>query len=671
MRVRTLTEGACVCLLCAANATAQNLITNGDFDRGDLSGWSIAGGGVPQTTIAFDGSVGNPAGSALLDRVTSLSVDNKDILYQVIPVTPGQQYKISADWKGDLYNGGTGRNWAEVMVRFVSSGAPIPDGTQFLDSWIQYKKASDGGPHQPPATGWDWESVLLSPEGGPADGIYTATDAYMVLGFNLGGRDVTSNNTQPGYYHMDNVSATPYPPTTQPMFTNITPSGAHVVLEGTNGPPRGAYQVRRSPDVTLPRSLWMDRGLDTFAPNGDFTFADIPSVDAANFYQLEVVSLVGAPEITVEPKGSAALVGQTVNFSVTAEGAPPLHYQWYYNTNTVLAGETNADLALIDVQLADAGMYSVSVSNLFGLTDSVFAELSVSSNPGVAVPDGYATRNGGTTGGGDAAPITVSTASAFRSAVDNNTPAVIVVDGRLDVGSVDIGSNKSIMGADTNSGLYGGTIGVEGSNYIFQDLTFGPSGNGGDVMEISGASNVFITRCTFHDSDDELCSVVRQADFVTISWSKFYFDSPDSHSYAHLIGNGDDVTEDRGKLHVTLHHNWYAEGIRGRMPRVRFGHVHIYNNFYNSTGNGYCIGVGFECHIRVENSHFQAVNRPWADYGGSSNGEIGWSDLKFSSATQPTFMPNTFPVFTPPYAFTPDPVDDVKTLVVHGAGNVP
>ncbi|MCE5185944.1 MAG: hypothetical protein LLF76_07445 [Planctomycetaceae bacterium] len=290
--------------------------------------------------------------------------------------------------------------------------------------------------------------------------------------------------------------------------------------------------------------------------------------------------------------------------------------------------------------------------------------------PLVAIPDGYATQNGGTTGGGSAVPVTVSTASAFLSAVGNNNPAVIVVEGRLEVGNVDIGSNKTIIGADTSSGLYGGVIRVQGTNCIFQNLTIGPAS--GDTFEVSGATNVFIHKCEFFDSTDELCSIVRQADYVTVSWCKFYFNNPNSHSYAHLIGNGDDVTADRGKLHVTLHHNWYAEGVRGRMPRVRFGYVHIYNNYYNSPSNGYCIGIGFECHIRVEHSHFDSINNPWADYGGVTNGGFGWADLKFEGCSQPTFVPNTFPVFTPPYAYSMDPVNNVKGLLtdpLYGAGN--
>jgi hypothetical protein len=216
--------------------------------------------------------------------------------------------------------------------------------------------------------------------------------------------------------------------------------------------------------------------------------------------------------------------------------------------------------------------------------------------------------------------------------------------------------------------LGGGTIRLQGTNYIVQNLTIGPAE--GDVLEVSGATNVFITKCNFHDAGDEILSIVRQADYVTVSWCKFYFDNPHGHAFCHLIGNGDDVTADRGKLHVTMHHNWYSYGIAGRQPRVRYGHVHIYNNYYNSVGSGYCIGVGYECHIRVENAYFEGVSNPWADYGGVDNGEIGWNNLKFVNSSQPTFVGNSFPVFNLPYAYVADPVDSIKHIVTSKAGNV-
>ncbi len=286
----------------------------------------------------------------------------------------------------------------------------------------------------------------------------------------------------------------------------------------------------------------------------------------------------------------------------------------------------------------------------------------------VFAPDGFAAAQG-TTGGGNATPVTVSSASAFRSAISGSSSKVVIVNGNINLGgNVSIGSNTTLIGATTSSGLYGGTVQIRGSNYIIQNLSFGPAGD--DVMEISGATRVFITKCEFHDSTDELCSIVRQADYVTISWSRFYFNSPDSHSFAHLIGNGDGVTADRGRLHVTLHHNWYDNGVRGRQPRVRFGQVHLYNNYFNSNNTDYCIGVGVEANIRIENSHFDNVEDPWADYGGAGNGVMGWSGLLFEGSSQPGFISNSYPAFSVPYSFSPDPVNQVESLVRSCAGNV-
>jgi hypothetical protein len=167
--------------------------------------------GVDQTRITYDGSEGNPAGSALLDRITSTAFDNKDLIYQVLEVEVGKQYQVDADWMGDLLNGGTGRNWAETLVSFVDEANVPTQGDDFIDGWIQYKRATDGDPNTPAGGVFDWESILDVPDGGPADGIFTATENRMVFAFNLGGRVQSNNDTQPGFYWVDNASVTLIP----------------------------------------------------------------------------------------------------------------------------------------------------------------------------------------------------------------------------------------------------------------------------------------------------------------------------------------------------------------------------------------------------------------------------------------------------------------------------
>jgi pectate lyase len=294
------------------------------------------------------------------------------------------------------------------------------------------------------------------------------------------------------------------------------------------------------------------------------------------------------------------------------------------------------------------------------------------SHPPIAVPDGFATLNGGTTGGGEAKPVIVTTADEFKKLVADDTPHVIVVQGRIDLGGpIGVGSNKTIIGADYSSGIYGGTVRVRGKNYIFQNLIIGPAK--GDAMEVSGGSNVFVHKCDFIDSTDESLSIVRDSDFVTVSWCKFYFTKTHSHAFGHLIGGRTDRTSDRGKLNVTMHHNWYCEGVRSRAPRVRYGHVHLYNNYYNVPDNNYCIGVGHESNIRLENTHFEGIKSPWKYMDKPGSGTLGWNGLKFVNSSEPTAVPNAYStIFTPPYKYKPDDAGDIAKMLtdpVYGAGN--
>ena len=75
----------------------------------------------------------------------------------------------------------------------------------------------------------------------------------------------------------------------------------------------------------------------------------------------------GAPSISVQPATQAVNVGSGVVLSVTASGSSPLTYQWLFN-GSPLSGDTSSTLSIADVQTANAGNYSVEVSDSFGNT---------------------------------------------------------------------------------------------------------------------------------------------------------------------------------------------------------------------------------------------------------------------------------------------------------------
>jgi hypothetical protein len=90
------------------------------------------------------------------------------------------------------------------------------------------------------------------------------------------------------------------------------------------------------------------------------------------------------PGITTQPFSQAVTTGSNVTFTVAAAGATPLTYHWKKN-GAEIAGATTDMLALSNVQLSDAGIYSVSVSSSAGSVESAQATLSVTSAAGLTI----------------------------------------------------------------------------------------------------------------------------------------------------------------------------------------------------------------------------------------------------------------------------------------------
>jgi outer membrane protein assembly factor BamB len=88
-----------------------------------------------------------------------------------------------------------------------------------------------------------------------------------------------------------------------------------------------------------------------------------------------------APTVTTPPAALAVTAGEAATLTVTAKGSLPLSYQWSFN-GTALAGATAATLALPSTLVANAGSYTVTVTNLAGAITSPAAALTVSpANP--------------------------------------------------------------------------------------------------------------------------------------------------------------------------------------------------------------------------------------------------------------------------------------------------
>ena len=83
-----------------------------------------------------------------------------------------------------------------------------------------------------------------------------------------------------------------------------------------------------------------------------------------------VASLPAPPTISVPPIGETVTANTTISLGVTATGATPLSYQWYFNSATRLATATNTALTLASVTASNAGSYTVVITNAYGSVTS-------------------------------------------------------------------------------------------------------------------------------------------------------------------------------------------------------------------------------------------------------------------------------------------------------------
>jgi len=287
-----------------------------------------------------------------------------------------------------------------------------------------------------------------------------------------------------------------------------------------------------------------------------------------------------------------------------------------------------------------------------------------------------------------------------------------------------IGSNTTIIGIGKKAILRGpwldirGTAGVPDSrtNIIIRNLTLedtfdcfpvwaptdGSLGSWNaayDSISLRDANNIWIDHNTFRDKatvdaiqplhfgvlyqvHDGHMDITNAADLVTVSWNRFL-----THNKGSLIGSSDSAIADRGKLRATFHHNLF-DGIVQRAPRVRFGQVHIYNNYYKIErlpAFQHSWGVGIESAIYAENNFFKTDSSPNATpdqliqrFNGTSIFEAGTQvngtapkhliDLiaAYNAVNDPDLIPTVG--WVPSLFTTIQPTKDVPSAVQNDAG---
>ncbi len=89
-----------------------------------------------------------------------------------------------------------------------------------------------------------------------------------------------------------------------------------------------------------------------------------------------VVDISIPPIVRRQPASTTVVSGGTAAFTVSADGAPPLRYQWYHE-NSPLPEATNHILILSQITPLQAGGYTVTITNSLGSVTSATATLNV------------------------------------------------------------------------------------------------------------------------------------------------------------------------------------------------------------------------------------------------------------------------------------------------------
>jgi pectate lyase len=256
-------------------------------------------------------------------------------------------------------------------------------------------------------------------------------------------------------------------------------------------------------------------------------------------------------------------------------------------------------------------------------------------------------------------------------------------------------SNTSIIGNGSTAKIIHGNLKISGTsssapvdnvvirNVAFEDAfdfftAWDPTDSGGrwnsnyDNVSILYATHVWIDHCTFSDgarTDDQFPSVwaapydgdlyhvqhhdglldmTKSANLITVSYNHLH-----DHDKSMLMGGTDTASltaENPGVLKTTFHHNYFQNLVQ-RKPRVRYGMVHLYNNYFTGSNSvtlyNWLVGItsGQGSKLYIENNVFDISG------GAAASDTIGASVSSGSTLTKCAALSGMSTARCSPYIF--------------------
>lgn len=287
----------------------------------------------------------------------------------------------------------------------------------------------------------------------------------------------------------------------------------------------------------------------------------------------------------------------------------------------------------------------------------------------------------GTTGGGQnvGSATTVSSMSALQSAASGSGSAIVFVQAGTYTGTLNVGSNKTIIGVGPGATIRGNIRFSGSSNVIMRNLavrgntcsSYDDCRAGPDAVGIeNSAHHIWLDHMDIADGEDGNCDITKEADYVTVSYSKFHYTYNKEHRFSNLISSSDDSTEDAGKLRISYMNSWWGDRVNQRMPRGRFGKVHLLNNYFSSGDSGQIIhGPGVQASYIIEGNYYEVPSGTQSIRTYDSSATVRAVN---NSGTASGMNQTIGSVFSIPYSFTAIASSQVKARVTAssgGAGN--
>jgi pectate lyase len=254
-------------------------------------------------------------------------------------------------------------------------------------------------------------------------------------------------------------------------------------------------------------------------------------------------------------------------------------------------------------------------------------------------PCGYASLEGGTTGGAGGPVVVPTSFVELQQYASGTDPVIILIDREFKGPNVlKLGSNKTLFGVGTKGFINQIGVSIQSQhNIIIRNLKFTMTGvpitNDGenkiagfnfdpDCIAIQAddetlpeaqrkSSHIWIDHCEFYNEDptvmtdydryDGLLDAKNNCQYITISWNYFH-----DHHKACLFGKGNSDDFDRK---ITMHHNKF-ENIGSRMPLMRFGKLHMFNNYTTRCLEGNGLNVRINSNAYVEKNYYEDVKKP-------------------------------------------------------------